>query len=538
MTTWNLAIPTVPVERAERYRAAGLWSSSTITGLVREAAVRVPWKPAAVDQYRSLTYAGLWRRCSAVAGRLRREGVTAGQTVVLCMPNSVSWLECLLGLVQCGALPVMATESLRARELIGIIEASHADHVLTVAHDERFSSLHRAVLDAVELLPIGDSSPVVHEVRVSSGLAADATDAQFGETFHQVLPSDPALVQLGGARCAACLLIGRAHEDYLCSVELANRRCGIGHDTVILIGIPASHNYAMASPGILGALMAHGTVVFAADPSPSTCVPLIRAHGCTHMPLVPSLLGVWSEAAGQDPLLLRSLRTVWVGGAPLDLDLAVTAQTKLGVHVQEVFGMAEGLVAYSPLEMDRVLEPQVHRLIPLSEQDEIRLVHAVGPDGTEGQELLSRGPYTVPSFIGDPPEAAGVFDSTGWYHSGDLVEIERAASPAGPLEFRVVGRCKAQINRAGEKIYPGYVENLLEEHPQIRHAVVEGVAHPVLGQSIKATIHLSPDEEGGWLRPLTLRRYLSEKSVAGHCVPDTFVFIHDEGSDLPSGEMG
>ena len=528
MTTWNLAVPEIPAERAERYRAAGLWSSSTITGLVREAAVRVPGKPAAVDQHRSLDYAGLWQRCLAVAGRLRGEGIAAGQTVVLYLPNSVSWLECFLGLVQCGALPVMATESLRARELIEIIEASRADHVVTVADDGRFPSLHRAVHDAIGLLPACGPSPVVHEVEVPGGLAVDAADAESGEALHQMLPSDPALVQLGGARCAACLLIGRTHEDYLCSVELSNRRCGVGPDTVMLIGIPASHNFAMASPGVLGALMAHGTVVFAPNPSPSTCVPLVHAHGCTHIPLVPSLLGLWSEEAGRDPEPLRSLRMVLVGGAPLDLDLAAAAQTRFGAHVQEVFGTAEGLVAYSPLEMDRVLEPRAHRLVPLSEQDEILLSRVVAPDGTEGQELLSRGPYTVPSFIDDPPQAAGVFDSVGWYHSGDLVEIERAAGPAGPLEFRVVGRCKAQINRAGEKIFPGYVETLLEEHPQIRHASVEGVAHPVLGQAIKATIHLVPDEEGGWLRPLALRRYLHEKSVAGHCVPDTFDLIRDE----------
>ena len=535
MTTWSLAFPAVPAERAERYRAAGLWSSSTITGIVREAAAGVPGKLAVVDQSRALDYAGLWRRCSAVAGRLRREGIAAGQTVVLCLPNSVTWLECFLGLVQCGALPVMATESLRARELIRIIEASHADHVVTAVADGRSAALHRAVHDAIGLLPADAPAPVVHEVRVSDGLTADATDADSGEALHQVLLGDPALVQLGGARCAACLLIGRTHEDYLCSVELSNRRCGIGADTVMLIGIPASHNYAMASPGVLGVLMAHGTVVFAPDPSPSTCTPLVHAHGCTHVPLVPSLLGVWSEAAGRDPELLRSLRTVWVGGAPLDLDLAATAQTMLGAHVQEVFGMAEGLVAYSPLELDRVLEPRAHRLVPLSEQDEIRLSRVVASDGTEGHELLSRGPYTVPSFIGDPPQAAGVFDSAGWYHSGDLVEVERAADSAGPLEFRVVGRCKAQINRAGEKIFPGYVETLLEEHPQVRRALVEGVADPVLGQAIKATVHVRPDEEGGRLRPLALRRYLHGKSVAGHCVPDAFDLVRDE-DQVPSGE--
>jgi acyl-CoA synthetase (AMP-forming)/AMP-acid ligase II len=44
------------------------------------------------------------------------------------------------------------------------------------------------------------------------------------------------------------------------------------------------------------------------------------------------------------------------------------------------------------------------------------------------------------------------------------------------------------IIRGGENVYPAEIENRLLEHPGVADAAVVGVAHPTLGQEVKAFV--------------------------------------------------
>lgn len=514
-------MPPLP-PRADEYRANGIWGKRTITGLVAGHARQHPSHLAATDRYRSLDYGGLWSRVQEVATGFTVDGIAAGERVLLYLPNSIAWLECLLGLIEAGAVPVMSTDSLRASELIEQARAVGARHLLTPA-EETFSAMCEAASETVRNL---EGALQLHEIPIATGpRSAPCADVQYNSSCRA---DEPALIQIGGPRCSGVLPVVRRHEDYLCSVELSNVACGLTADAVMLIGIPASHNYTMASPGIMGALLVGAHLVFASDPTPSTCWPLLQAHGCTHVPLVPSLLAPWLEAAGENPAAVVSLKVIWVGGAPLDLTLAARIEAELGVRVQEVYGMAEGLVAYSPLDMDRASVTE-HRLVPMSDLDEIRIVDPstgidVAPNG-QGRsrgELLCRGPYTVTGFLGDPEGAHGVFDVDGWYHSGDIVEHQMPDTQFDKPRLTVLGSCKPQINRGAEKIYPGRVESILLSHPQVVSAELIGVADEVLGYSTRAVVTVVPDETGAYSKTLKLRRFLHEAKLAACYLPDSF----------------
>ena len=519
-----------PAAKADEYRTDGTWGEQTITGLVADHAQLHPGRPAATDQHRSLDYGGLWRRAREAAAGFTIDGVAAGERVLLHLPNSVAWLECLLGLIEAGAVPVMSTESLRASELIEQARAVGASHLLTPA-EVTFSAMREAAVETVRNL---DGALQLHEIPIATGpRSAPGVDAQATSSCRA---EDPALIQIGGPRCPDVLPVVRRHEDYLCSVELSNAACALTADAVMLIGIPASHNYTMASPGIMGALLAGAHVVFAPDPTPSTCWPLLAAHGCTHTPLVPSLLVPWLEAAGDDPAAVAGLRVIWVGGAPLDLTLAARVEAGLGVRVQEVYGMAEGLVAYSPLDMDRTSVAE-HRLVPMSERDEIRIVDpssgvdaVLDGEGRSRGELLCRGPYTVAGFLGAPEGACGIFDADGWYHSGDIVEHQMPDAGFGKPRLAVLGSCKPQINRGAEKIFPGRVESVLLRHPQVVEAKLIGVDDEVLGHATRAVVTVVPDETGRYPKTLKLRRFLHEAKLAAYYLPDSFE-IHKRPAD-------
>ena len=67
----------------------------------------------------------------AMAGRLSARGVVPGDRVLICLPNSWDWLDCWLGAVWLGAMPVAASPGLAmgsgsflAEKTFGIAEPS------------------------------------------------------------------------------------------------------------------------------------------------------------------------------------------------------------------------------------------------------------------------------------------------------------------------------------------------------------------------------------------------------------------------------
>src|SRR5690606_21687061 len=123
--------------------------------------------------------------------------------------------------------------------------------------------------------------------------------------------------------------------------------CGLSADTVYLCGLPAPHNFPMSSPGALGVWYQGGKVVMAADPSPTTCFPLVETHQVTFTSLVPPMIPLWLQAVSTQKEKIQSLQVLQVGGARLAPAMAERIEPELGVRLQQVYGMAEGLVCYT-----------------------------------------------------------------------------------------------------------------------------------------------------------------------------------------------
>ncbi len=145
---------------------------------------------------------------------------------------------------------------------------------------------------------------------------------------------------------------------------------------------------------------------------------------------------------------LSSLRVINTGGQKLQAEVKRRAERAIpACKVQEVFGMAEGLLCYVRLDDPDELRYETAGR-PVSAGDELRLVDEQGnevPDGEIG-ELLVRGPYTLRGYYRVPEYNARAFTADGFYKTGDLMRRH----PSG--NYIVEGRKKDVINRGGEKI--------------------------------------------------------------------------------------
>jgi 2,3-dihydroxybenzoate-AMP ligase len=325
-------------------------------------------------------------------------------------------------------------------------------------------------------------------------LTALCTESQGAEDGAAVPdPPDPAGVAvflLSGGTTGLPKLIARTHNDYSYNARASARLCRLDESTVYLVSLPASHNFPLACPGILGTLLSGGRVLMIASPDPAGAFAAIEREGVTITAIVPAVAQRWLAHAteqgsaeqgsrGHGAGALRTLEVLQVGGARLADEHASRVKPVLGARLQQVFGMAEGLLNYTRLDdPDEVICGTQGR--PLSPGDEVRIVDADGRDLPDGQPgaLLTRGPYTPRGYYRAPEHNARAFTPDGWYASGDVVRRR----PDGNLV--VEGRDKDMINRGGEKISAEEVENLLYRMPGIAQVAAVAAPDAELGERI------------------------------------------------------
>ena len=505
-----------PDEFADRYREAGYWTGHTLDRMIREHAAAHPDRIAITDGDRHWSYAELDGRADRLAAGLLARGLRRGDRVVLQLPNIAEFFEVFFGLLRSGVVPVMALPAHRRAELSYFCEFTGARALIVpdrhggFDHRELAAEVLAAVPGLGEVVVAGDPGPFTPLDRWRASGPAAVADPPTA--------ADLAFLQLSGGSTGLPKLIPRAHDDYLYSVRESARICELSPTTVYLCALPAAHNFPLSSPGTLGTLYAGGRVVLAPDPSPGTAFRLIARERVTLTGLVPPLALTWADAAANTGHDLSSLELLQVGGAKLSAEAARRLGPALGCRLQQVFGMAEGLVNYTRPEdpEETVLTTQGR---PISPDDEVRVVDDEDndlPDGATGH-LLTRGPYTIRGYWNAPEHNRRSFTPDGFYRTGDIV----SRSATGHLV--VEGRAKDQINRGGEKVAAEEVENVLLAHTAVHDVAVVATPDPYLGERSCAYVILRPGAERP--RPVELKAFVRAAGLADYKVPDRVEFV-------------
>lgn len=499
-----------PPERAASYRQAGYWAGRPLDSVLRDAAAAWPDRVAVIDGTGRHTFEELDELADRAAAGFRGMGIAPGQRVLLQLPNSCRFAVTLFALLRAGAIPVMCLPGHRLAELTHFAEVSQA--VALVIADTAGGFDYGAMAD--ELVR-------THPMTVITELVTDA------DAFQPVGvdTASPALLLVSGGTTGAPKLIPRTHDDYVYNVTASAGLCGLTGDDIYLVALPAAHNFPLACPGLLGAMSVGATTVFTADPSPESAFATIARHGVTVTALVPALAKLWAQACDWEPQRPTTLRLLQVGGAKLGAEDARAVRQALTPGLQQVFGMAEGLLNYTRLgDAPEIVDNTQGR--PLSEHDELRIVDEAGNDvgaGDEG-ELLVRGPYTLNGYFNAASANERSFTPDGFYRTGD--RVRRFAN--GYLE--VTGRVKDVIVRGGENVSALDLEEHLLTHPAIWAAAAVALPDDYLGEKICAAVVFN----GPPVTLAELNGFLDARGVAAHARPDLLVPM----SSLPTTAVG
>ncbi|NEW46312.1 (2,3-dihydroxybenzoyl)adenylate synthase [Nocardia cyriacigeorgica] len=512
---------------AEQYRSDGYWSGRTLDALLRDTARQHPTRTALIGE-RTLTYAELDVEADRMAHGLLALGLVPGDRVVVQLPNVAEFLTVLFGALRAGIIPVLTLPAHRRAEIehLSTLSGAVAYVIAAQAGDFDYRELAATVRANVpslrHVLVLGepgeytalDSIPVHGDTRMASGA-----------TLPDIDPADIALMLVSGGTTGLPKLIARTHDDYVYNATASAQVCELTADDVYLATLPAAHNFPLACPGILGTVGVGGAVAFVADPSPENAFAVIENHRVTVTAVVPPLAQLWSAAVEWEEADLGSLRLLQVGGARLAEVNAREVEPALGVKLQQVFGMAEGLLNFTRLDdSDELICTTQGR--PLSDADIVRVVDAEGSEvepGAEG-ELLTKGPYTIRGYYRAPEHNARAFTPDGFYRSGDLVR----RLPSGHL--MVSGRIKDVINRGGENISCDELEEHLLAHPAVRHAAAVGLPDPSLGEKVCAVLVVSGDMP----TLVEIKTFLTERGLATYKLPD----VLRQAESLPITAVG
>ena len=220
--------------------------------------------------------------------------------------------------------------------------------------------------------------------------------------------------------------------------------------------------------GLLANLVAGSTLVLEARFHRRDFWELMEQRRITWANAVPAILAILATAPPVEPPR-HSLRFVRSASAPLPVAVLERFESTYGVPVIETYGMTE---AGSQITANPLHGPRKRGSVGLPTGVQLRILGA-GAEGEVGTVQL-RGPGVITSYatsVGDER-----FDADGWLDTGDEGYLDTDG------HLFLVGRKGDVINRGGEKIFPREVEEVLQQHPDVRQAAVVGRSDDVLGQ--------------------------------------------------------
>ena len=231
--------------------------------------------------------------------------------------------------------------------------------------------------------------------------------------------------------------------------------------------------------------------------SPTAFWPVVKEHAATWYSAVPTLHQMLLMRAGSErPAGAEGLRFIRSCSSALAPATMAQLEERFGAPVLEAYGMSEAShqMASNPLPPEPRLPGSVGRGtgVRIGIMDEAGTLLAPGAAG----EVVIQGPNVITGYESNPEANATSF-TDGWFRTGDQGTLDEAGY------LRLVGRLKEMINRGGEKIAPGEIDDVLLRHPAVAEAVAFGVPHPTWGEEVVAAV--------------VLKGEATEKELLRHC---------------------
>ena len=442
-------------------------------------------------------------------------GVKKGDIISICMPNTPEALISFYAINKIGAVSNMIHPLSSENEIKYFVNITHSSYIvaINVSLNKIIHILGETSLKNIILVSPADSMPVAmklgYNLTVGRKLKLEKSPIVIkwkdfikkGKTYSRRVTGNG----YTGQDLAAILYSGGT-TGYPKGIELTNLNfnalaiqsiemvANLEQEDKVLAIMPVFHGFGL---GICVHCVQYwgGCSILLPQFDAKKFVGLIKKYKPNILAGVPTLFEALLKSEGLEGEDLSFLRLVISGGDSLSIELKKKIDAFLHEHganiqVREGYGLTECVTGscLTPLNYYRegsIGIPYPDMYYKIVKKDTIQEL----PYGEEG-EICIAGPTVMRGYLGDPVDTKITlrkhYDGMTWLHTGDLGFMDKD----GFVYFKQ--RLKRLIVSSGYCIYPQYIENTIDSHPDVLYSCVIGVPHPYKQEVAKAFIVLKP----------------------------------------------
>jgi fatty-acyl-CoA synthase len=468
----------------------------TIGESLNEIAARYPHNTAIVHCERDVrwTYRAFLTEVDRAARGLMRIGIGKGDPVALWAPNIPEWITSQMAAAKVGAVLVPVDVGAGSEDLRYVLDQSGCRSLIMTGgrqdddHGDILSELdHDSLLEQVVII---DEKPDPHRISWSRlmELGGEVDRETLTEREREVRPTDPVAIMYTSGTTGKPKGVVLNHRGLITKSTVSAQRQGLNNHDRLCLFFPLFHMFGNTCIALTGILTGASIIMPSQTFEPSKTLSAISGEGCTAIYGSPSMFITLIEHPEFSTESCGTLRKGIIGGAPCPMELMRKLVGYIGISdITVAYGITEASSWITMTLPEDPLELRVSTIGTALECNEVKIIDPITgedlPAGHQG-ELCTRG-FLMIGYHAMPAATAAAIDQQGWFHAGDLGEMDEA----GYIE--ITGRIKDVIVRDGIEIYPTELEETIYQLPGVSEVQVFGFSDPQKGQEVAAWIKLS-----------------------------------------------
>jgi len=401
----------------------------------------------------SITYAQLAARTSRFAQLVRNLGVTAGDRVLVRLPNSIDYPTAFLGAMKRGAIAVPTSTLLTADEVRYLVEDSGA---VAIVIDAQAWSAMRGKLEGAGALR--------HVIVAGDALDRALDNVGTIEPPHATRPDDPAYLVYTSGTTGYPKGVLHAHRSLIGRAPASAYWFDFAESGIDRIVHSGKFNWTYVLGSALMDPLARGKTVIAHEGrnDAATWPRLIAKHSATIFIGVPTIYRQILQKTQFTREDVPTLRHCMSAGEHLSDEVFASWKERFGLDIYEAVGMSEfsyylSQSKFRPIRPGSAGFPQPGHDIRLLDPDSL----AEARRGDEGMICIPESDPGLFLRYWNLPEETAKHRHDGWFFTGDYARYDED----GYLWF--LGRKDDIIKSFGYRVSPYEVERVMKSHPAV-----------------------------------------------------------------------
>ena len=457
---------------------------ASIWDVFEKTASRFPEREALVARHQGvrLTFSELAAAVERTARGLAGLGIGAQDRVGVWSTNCAEWVQMHLACARIGAVLVNVNPAYRSYDLAFVLRKSGMKALFLWEKDTR--SDYRAI---VEESMAGQPSAWEHVVYFGTGgwegMLAQGREVPAG----RVGSDDVTNIQYTSGTTGSPKGVLLTHRNVLNNAAVIAEGMRISENDRIVVPVPLYHCFGCVIGTLVSVVTGASMILPAATFDARTTLEAIQEERATAIYGVPTMFIAELEHPAFSTFDFSSLRTGMMAGAPCPVEIMRRVSSEMNCKGMTVgYGQTESSPVITMSAIHDGLDRRVSTVGQACANTEVKIISASGETVSVGEqgELCTRGYLVMKGYDQESDETRRAIDEDGWLHTGDLATMDSEEC------FRITGREKDMIIRAGENVYPREIEEFLHTHPKVAEVQVVGLPDARLGETVVAWIRL------------------------------------------------